>query len=79
MPSVSLIYNPQDALKKEAGGEGDFDLAEVKEVSDEYLITEKGLINNDRFYILKSSIILIDGQFVWFGITKKDGNYYKRN
>ena len=39
MPSASPIYNPQDALKKEARGEGDFDLGEVKEVSDEYVIT----------------------------------------
>ena len=79
MPSASPIYNPQDALKKEARGEGDFDLGEVKEVSDEYVITEKGLLDKDRFYIPKSSIIHIDGQFVWFGITKKDAKQYKRN
>jgi hypothetical protein len=79
MPSASPIYNPQDALKKEARGEGDFDLGEVKDVSDEYVITEKGLIDKDRFYIPKSRIIHIDGQFVWFGITRKDANQYKRN
>ena len=57
----------------------DFDLCEVKDVSDEYVITEKGLIDKDRFYIPKSRIIHIDGQFVWFGITKKDANQYSRN
>ena len=35
----------------------DFDLCEVKDVSDEYVITEKGLIDKDRFYIPKSRII----------------------
>ena len=41
MPSDSTIYKPQDVLKKEAKGTGDADLGEVKEVSDEYVITEK--------------------------------------
>ena len=76
MPSDSTIYKPQDVLKKEAKGTGDADLGEVKEVSDEYVITEKGVIDKDRFYIPKSSIIHIDGQFVWFGITEKQALAY---
>ena len=54
MPSDSIIYNPKDVLKKEARGVGDADLGEVKEVSDEYVITEKGVIDKDRFYIPKT-------------------------
>ena len=77
--SASNIYNPEDVLKKEARGVGDFDLGVIKDLSDEYVITEKGLIDKDRFYIPTSSIIHIDWQFVWFGITKKDSNKYKRN
>ena len=44
MPSDSTIYNPQDVLKKETRGTGDSHLREVKEVLDEYVITEKGVI-----------------------------------
>ena len=51
MPSDSTIYKPQNVLKKEAKGTGDADLGEVKEVSDEYVITEKCPIDKDRFYI----------------------------
>ena len=40
------------------------------------MITEKGVIDKDRFYIPKSSIIHIDGQFVWFGITEKQALAY---
>ena len=40
-------------IKKEARGIGDSSLGEVKEVSDEYVITEKGIIDKDRFYIPK--------------------------
>ena len=79
MSSDSTIYNPEDVLKKEARGTGNADLGEVKDVSDEYVITEKGLIDKDRFYIPKSRIIHIDGQFVWFGITEKEAKQYKRN
>ena len=79
MPSDSTIYKPQDVLKKEAKGTGDADLGDVKEVSDEYVITEKGVIDKDRFYIPKSSTINIDGQFVWFGITEKEAKRYKRD
>ena len=79
MPSDSIIYKPQDVLKKEARGTGDADLGEVKEVSDEYVITEKGVIDKDIFYIPKSSIIHIDGQFVWLGITEDEAKQYKRD
>ena len=79
MPSDSTIYKPQDVLKKEAKGTGDADLGEVKEVLDEFVITEKGLIDKDRFYIPKSHIIHIDGQFVWLGITEDEAKQYKRD
>jgi hypothetical protein len=79
MPSDSTIHKPQDVLKKEARGTGDADLGEVKEVSDEFVITEKGLIDKDRFHIPKSHIIHIDEQFVWFGITKDEAKQYKRD
>ena len=77
--SDSTINKPQDVLKKEARGTGDADLGEVKEVSDEYVITEKGVIDKDKYYIPKTSIIHIDEQFVWFGITEKDAKQYKRD
>jgi hypothetical protein len=75
----STIHKPEDLLKKEARGTGNAVLGEVKEVSEEYVITEKGIIDKDRFYIPKTSIIHIDGQFVWLGITEKEANQYKRN
>jgi len=56
----STINKPQHVLKKGARGTGDADLGEVKEVSDECVITEKGVIDKDRYYIPKTSIIHID-------------------
>ena len=65
MLSASTIYNPEDVLKKEARAVGDFYLGVVKDVSDDYVITEKGLIDKNRFYIPKSRILHIDAQVVW--------------
>jgi hypothetical protein len=64
MPSASTIYNPEDVLKKEARGVCVFYLGVVKDVSDDYVITEKDLIDKNRFYIPKSRIIHIDTQIV---------------
>jgi hypothetical protein len=80
MPRDSnTIYNPEDIIKKEARGIGDINLGEVKEVSDEYVITEKGIIDKDRFHIPKTTIIHIDGQYVWFGINEKESKQYKKD
>jgi hypothetical protein len=46
-----IIYNPEDVLKKEARGLNNADLGEVQEVSPEYIITQKGTLVVDKFYI----------------------------
>ena len=79
MSSDSTIYNPEDVLKKEARGLGNVGLGEVKDVSDEYVITERAYIDKDRFYLPKTSIIHTDEQFIWFGITEKGAKQYKRD
>ena len=66
-------------IKKEARGLGDSNLGQIKEVSDEYVITEKGILDKDRFCIPKKSIIHIDGQYVWFGINEEEAEQYKKN
>lgn len=46
-----IIYNPEDVLKKEARGLGNADLGEVQEVNPEYIVTQKGTLVVDKFYI----------------------------
>jgi len=46
------IYNPTVVYKKEARGLLDeVDLGEVQEVGTEYILTKKGTIDSDKFYI----------------------------
>ena len=73
-----VIYNP-DVLRKEARGLGNVDLGEVQEVSPEYIITQKGTLVVDKFYIPKSLVERFDGDTVWFKITKEEANKYKKH
>jgi hypothetical protein len=75
-----IIYNSKDILKKEARGIDDnTDLGEVQEVSPEYIVTQKGTLVVDKFYIPKSLIERFDDNTVWFKITEEDANKYKKH
>ena len=69
-------YNPEDIIKKEARGS---DGGKIKDSSHDYVITEKCVIDKDRFYIPKNSIIHLDGQYVWFGMTEDEAKQYKKD
>ena len=43
------------------------------------MITEKGVIDKDRSHIPKNSIIHLDGQYVWFGMTEDEAKQYKKD
>ena len=72
-------YNPEDIIKKVARGLDGGHLGEIKDISHDYVITEKGVIYKDRFYIPKNSIIHLDGQYVWFGMTEDEAKQYKKD
>lgn len=75
-----IVYNPEDVLKKEARGIDDnVDLGEVQEVNPEYIVTQKGTLVVDKFYIPKSLIVRFDDNTVWFKITEEDANKYKKH
>jgi hypothetical protein len=74
-----MINNSEDVLKKEARGIDNADLGEVQEVSPEYIITQKGTLVVDKFYIPKSLVDRFDGNTVWFKVTEEDQNKYKKH
>jgi hypothetical protein len=41
----------KDIIKKEARGINNEDLGEVQEVTQDYVLVEKGVINKEKFYI----------------------------
>jgi hypothetical protein len=72
------ITNWDDILKKEARGINDYDLGEVHELEPEIVVTKRGLVDKDKFYLPKSLVERFDGDKVWFSITKEDAQNYKK-
>jgi hypothetical protein len=73
------ITNWDDIIKKEARGINDYDLGEVHEVEPEIVVTKKGVVDKDKFYLPKSLVERFDGDKVWFSITKEDAENYRKD
>ncbi len=72
--------NSEDIIKKEARGLGDdTDFGEVQEILGEYIITKKGTVDKERYYIPKSLVERFDGKTVYFKVTKEEAKQYKRD
>jgi hypothetical protein len=68
-----------DVIKKEARGLDDYDLGEVQNLDDKFVITKKGLIDKDRFYIPRDKAIRFDQDKLWFDVSKDEAKAYKRD
>jgi uncharacterized protein (TIGR02271 family) len=60
-------------VKREARGvTDDFDLGEVQEIGSNYIMTQKGMVNKERFYIPKYLAQGFDGDTLWFKVTQDE-------
>ena len=75
----ATAFNPEEIIKKEARGLGDADLGEVQEVTGEFIVTQKGTVDKDVFYIPKNLVDHFDGSTVFFTVTEEEVKQYKRD
>jgi hypothetical protein len=75
----STAFNPEEIIKKEARGLGDANLGEVQEVTGEFIVTQKGTVDKDVFYIPKNLVDHFDGSTVFFTVTEEEVKQYKRD
>ncbi|HEX2406368.1 MAG TPA: hypothetical protein VHJ38_04080 [Nitrososphaeraceae archaeon] len=75
----STAFNPEEIIKKEARGLGDADLGEVQEVTGEFIVTQKGTVDKDVFYIPKNLVDHFDGSTIFFTVTEDEAKQYKRD
>ena len=68
--SSNIDWN--DTIKKEARGVNNEDLGEVQEVTDGYVLVQKGLINKEKFYIPLDQAESYDGSVLLFGISEDE-------
>ena len=72
-------WNQDDILKREARGPyGIVDFGEVQEVTDEYIITEKGSVDKERYYFPKYLVDYFDGATLYLKSTYEEAIQYKR-
>ena len=69
-----------DVIKKEArGAVDDSDFGEVQELGQNYVQTQKGMVNKEKFYIPKSSVQGFDGSTLWFNASQDQLQGWKRD
>jgi uncharacterized protein (TIGR02271 family) len=61
-----------DTIKKEARGSNDEDLGEVQEVTDGYVLVQRGMINKEKFYIPQDQAESYDGSVLVFRISEDE-------
>jgi hypothetical protein len=76
---MNNITNWDEIFKKEARGKNDYDLGEVQDVQSEIVVTKKGIVDKDKFYLPKMLVERYDGHKVFFSITKEDAENYRRD
>ncbi len=70
----------EDVIKKEArGAVDDSDFGEVQELGPNYILTQKGMISKDKFYIPKYLVQGYDGSTLWFNASESDLEGWKRD
>src|SRR5215210_4280032 len=69
-----------DAIKKEArGAVDDSDFGEVQEVGQQYVLTQKGMVSKQKYYIPKYLVQGFDGDTLWFNASENDLEGWKRD
>lgn len=69
-----------DVIKKEARGAIDgSDFGEVQEVGQHYVLTQRGMVNKEKFYIPKYLVQGYDGDTLWFNATEDQLQNWRRD
>jgi uncharacterized protein (TIGR02271 family) len=69
---MSSTIDWEDTIKKEARGVNDEDLGEVQEVTGDYVLVQRGIINKEKFYIPRDQAESYDGDVLRFKITEEE-------
>jgi len=76
---MSGITNWDEVMKKEARGIDDYDLGEVHDLDVDTVVTKRGIVDKDKFFLPKSRAVRFDGHKVWFNVTKDEAKAFKKD
>jgi hypothetical protein len=77
--ALSSKINWDEVVDKKARGMDDYDLGEVQEVNDNFVITQQGIMNKDKFYLAKRLVDRFDGLYLWFNITEVEAQGFRND
>ena len=76
---MNEIIDWEKVIKKEARGLDDYDLGEVQEVNEDIVITKKGVVDKDKFYLPRSKALRFEEDKLWFEVSKDEAKAYKHD
>ncbi|MGB7676563.1 MAG: hypothetical protein WBL54_08580 [Nitrososphaeraceae archaeon] len=76
---MSLNINWDEVIKKEARRIEDYDLGEVHEIQPDTVVTKKGVLDKDKFYLPKNLVEAYDGHKLRFSVTKEEAQTFRRD
>lgn len=76
---MSSNINWDEVINKEARGIDDYNLGEVQEVQEKVVVTQKGILDKNTFYLTKRLVDRFDGLYLWFNITEAEAQEYRRD
>jgi uncharacterized protein (TIGR02271 family) len=80
MSSTTKSIAWDNVIKKEArGAVDDSDFGEVQELGQHYVLTQKGTISKQKYYIPKYLVQGFDGDTLWFNASENDLEGWKRD
>lgn len=69
MEDVAAIDWNQVVGKEARGARDDGDFGEMQEAGRHYVVTQRGILEKEKFYIPKYLVYGFDGHTLWFNIT----------
>jgi uncharacterized protein (TIGR02271 family) len=80
MSNTSESISWDSVIKKEArGAVDDSDFGEVQELGQNYVLTQKGTLSKQKYYIPKYLVQGFDGDTLWFNASESDLEGWKRD
>jgi hypothetical protein len=76
---MNEIRNWDDVIKKDAIGIDDYDLGKVHDIVADILVTKREVVDKDKFYLPKSTVVRFDGDKVLFNVTKDESKAFKKD
>jgi hypothetical protein len=74
---MSSNINWEDVIDKKARGSDEYDLGDVLEVQDNVVVTQKGILDKDKFYLTKRLVDRFDGLYLWFKLTELEAQEFR--